>query len=369
MTKTFKLGAIFFITVINLQIFRLIFYFLPLSDNLSGWLFSALFQGLALGLLPFLLYKAWVSRDNKEFLSDFKLSAKIHPLSYLIAVGVGFLVFYINIGASSVWYIVLKFLGYTYTANVGTIFSSPEVLVFELLTSAVMPAIFEEFIDRGLLLGALSNEKNDKKVVLIIGVFFGFLHQNVAQLGPTVFGGVVMAYMAVKCRNIVPGMIVHFMNNAILTLISYSSQTGGWLGKLYDKFGAFYSSNFLLTVATWAGAIWLIVALLHSFERINRKYREQSDPAAETPAPNKPTYAPPRPAFSDDYFFKIYGSPARQQAVEVSQPSLSAPPPAAAETSVPTTRASKWWEYGLLYCAFFGAALVTLFTFIWGLLR
>ena len=31
--------------------------------------------------------------------------------------------------------------------------------------------------------------------------------------------------------------------------------------------------------------------------------------------------------------------------------------------------AVKWWEYGLLYCSILSAAVVTLFTFIWGLLR
>ena len=78
MTKTFKLGGIFLITVVNLQIVRMIFYFIPLSDNLTGWLFSLIFQGLAMGLIPFLLYKAWVG-NGKDYLKDFKLSQKINP--------------------------------------------------------------------------------------------------------------------------------------------------------------------------------------------------------------------------------------------------------------------------------------------------
>ncbi|MDD3946618.1 MAG: type II CAAX endopeptidase family protein [Clostridia bacterium] len=368
MTKTFKLGAIFLITVVNLQVFRLIFNFINLPDNIAGWLFSFLFQGLSLGLVPYLLYRAWIGKNNRDFLNDFKLSPKISPYSYLIAIAIGFLVFYINIGASSVWYLVLKIFGYTHTTSVGTIFSSPEVLVFELLATAVMPAIFEELVDRGLLLSVFSHEKNDKKVILIIGFFFGFLHQNIAQFGPTVFGGIVMAYMAVKCRNIVPGMIVHFMNNAILTLISYSSQTGGGLGRLYESFGAFYSSSFLLTLATWAAAIWLLVALLHTFEKINRKYREKSDPLPVEEIPQKPAFVSPsannRVTWSDDYFYKIYGAPRN---VEPKPAFVSIEP---SQESVPARKTiARWWEYGLVYCAFLSAALVTLFTFLWGILR
>lgn len=376
MTKTFKLGGIFLITVVNLQIVRMIFYFIPLSDNLTGWLFSLIFQGLAMGLIPFLLYKAWVG-NGKDYLKDFKLSQKINPLSYLLAVGIGFLVFYINIGASTVWYILLRSLGFTYPSNVGTIYSSPEVLVFELLATAVLPAIFEELIDRGLLLAVLENEKNDKKVVLIIGIMFGFLHQNIAQFGPAVFGGIVMAYMAVKCRNIVPGMIVHFMNNAILTILNYSTQVNNGLGRLYEAFQRFYSSNFLLTFATWAAAIWLIIVALRAFDVMNRKYRQKSDPLYEAEKPPRPVYTgehatPPfrentagRAAFQDDYFFKIYGAPRGAKPAEATSPS----PFKDTYTAAKKAAAVKWWEYGLLYCSILSAAVVTLFTFIWGLLR
>lgn len=142
MSKTFKLSGIFLISVINLQIFRIIFNFIQLPDNIAGWMFSFLFQGLNMGLIPYLLYRFWVAKDNKSFLKDFKLSQKINPYSYLLAIGIGFLVLFINIGASSVWYLILKMLGYTYPSSVGTIYSSPEVLIFELLATAVMPAIF-----------------------------------------------------------------------------------------------------------------------------------------------------------------------------------------------------------------------------------
>lgn len=367
MSKTFKLSGIFLISVINLQIFRIIFNFIQLPDNIAGWMFSFLFQGLNMGLIPYLLYRFWVAKDNKSFLKDFKLSQKINPYSYLLAIGIGFLVLFINIGASSVWYLILKMLGYTYPSSVGTIYSSPEVLIFELLATAVMPAIFEELVDRGLLLSILDREKNDKKVVLIVGIFFGFLHQNIAQLGPTAFGGIVMAYMAVKCRNIVPGMIVHFINNAMLTVLSYSMQKGNALGKLYEGFYGLISSHFLLVMAIWAGAIWLLVAALRLFERLNRKHREQSDPLYVPPvAPQRPAaVTQPTAAFNEDYFFKIYGSPRAAQ-----DAATAIIPPAPVQATIASAKDNiKKWEYGLLYCAFFSSLIATVFSFIWGLLR
>lgn len=222
-------------------------------------------------------------------------------------------------------------------------------------------------VDRGLLLSILDREKNDKKVVLIVGIFFGFLHQNIAQLGPTAFGGIVMAYMAVKCRNIVPGMIVHFINNAMLTVLSYSMQKGNALGKLYEGFYGLISSHFLLVMAIWAGAIWLLVAALRLFERLNRKHREQSDPLYVPPvAPQRPAaVTQPTAAFNEDYFFKIYGSPRAAQ-----DAATAIIPPAPVQATIASAKDNiKKWEYGLLYCAFFSSLIATVFSFIWGLLR
>jgi membrane protease YdiL (CAAX protease family) len=352
MTKTFKLGAIFLITVISLQIVRILFMFLNLSDNLASWLFSGIFQGLFLGLLPYLLYRSWIARDKGSYASDLRLNTKIHPASYPMAIGIGFLTFFINLGISVVWYMILTLSGYHYPNGADTIYSSPEVLIFELLATAVLPAIFEELINRGLLLAALDQQKNDRRTILIIGIFFGFLHQNVAQLGPTVFGGLVMAYMAVKCNNILPGMIVHFMNNALSILVSYGQQKGNAIGTVYNLFLSYVSNRFLLMVAVWIAAGVLLASLLKQFEKINRPYREASDP---DPLPVPAQVVPSPKMFDEDFFEKIYGS---------SSPSTVSSSALLQNTLAP--HKNRWWEYGLLMCAFLATFLSTTATYIIG---
>jgi len=352
MTKTFKLGAIFLITVLSLQVVRMIFIFVDLPDNIASWLFSGVFQGLFLGLFPYLLYKAWIARDRGAFSTDMRLRTKIHAGSYPLSVVIGLTVFFINLGVAVVWYFVLTLTGYNFPSGVGTIYSSPEVLIFELIATAVLPAIFEELVNRGLLLAALDRQKNDKRTILIIGIFFGFLHQNAAQLGPTIFGGIVMAYMAVKCNNIVPGMIVHFMNNALSVLFSYGQQKGNFLGKLYNSFISYLSAQPLMTFAIFGAAIVLLVALLRHFEKMNRKYREVSDP---DPTPVIAQIAPAQQKLPDDDFFsRIYGIPSQEIA------------PAILIHSEPAAKKTKFWEYGLLICAFLATFLSTTVTYIIG---
>ena len=230
MSKTFKLGGIMLTSIVSLQLARMLFSFVNLSDNVSSWLFSTIMQCFCLGVLPYLLYRTWVAGSNTDFVRDVRLNTRISPVSYLLAIAVGLLGYIVNIGASTVSYTALELLGYTYALGGGTIYSGPEVLILEIVTGAMFPAFFEEITNRGVLLAALDNEKSDRVKILFMGVFFGAFHQNVPQFFPTMIIGIIIAYMAVKSQSILPGMIVHFINNFVITLSSYGSQTGSPIG-------------------------------------------------------------------------------------------------------------------------------------------
>ena len=336
MTKTFRLCGIFFVSASGLIFARLLFSFLPLSDNVLSWLFSTLFQVVFLGIIPWLLYRYTVSKPFADFQRDFSFHPKVNPVLYALALPIGILTFYLNVGASAVWYTLLNAFGYTYSSSVGTIFSSPEVLIMEIITTCLFPAFFEELTNRGLLSGALRGEKNDTAVILLIGMSFGLWHQNVAQLIPTMVGGLVMAYMAVKCGSIFPGMIVHFLNNFIITRSEYSSQHGGGFYAVYRSVISGLSSSFLVLLISWFVAAGLLAALLFTFERLGRVERDRL-------YPNRPGLESPKKLF--DIF-------------DLSK-----------EEQLPPLAAPAKWEYAFLYVSLAVAALTTLFTFIWGLLR
>lgn len=382
MSKTFKKGTIFLITVANLLIFRMVFSVINLSDNLLNWLFSLAFQVIAMGVIPYLLYRFMIAKEFGVYAKDMRISRKIHPLSFLIAIAVGILVYVINTAVSSVWYVFLNSVGYTYVSSAGTIYSSPEVLVFEILTSAMLPAIFEELTDRGLLLSVLDGTKmSDAPKIIIVGLFFGALHQNVAQFGPTIFGGIILAYLAVKGGSLFPAMIVHFLNNFIITMYDYSSQTGGNFAKGYDAFYAGYSQNYFLTVGVWALAILLLVLCLRAFSKINLRYREVHEPEAverekfllrsvkhaKAPAPPKPQTELPSDngyRLANDDFYRVYVA-RHLEADKAPETKITAP-----QTAVITKKeTARWWDFGTIVVAAILALTSTVFTFIWGILR
>jgi len=85
---------------------------------------------------------------------------------------------------------------------------------------AIVPAVFEEIMVRGIIMS--SYEKRGTKVGIIISaVFFGLLHMDIKNLfGPIVFG-IVFGYIVIRTDSIFAGMIAHFANNGFAILISF----------------------------------------------------------------------------------------------------------------------------------------------------
>lgn len=368
MSKTFKLGGIMLTSIVSLQLARMLFSFVNLSDNVSSWLFSTIMQCFCLGVLPYLLYRTWVAGSNTDFVRDVRLNTRISPASYLLAIAVGLLGYVVNIGASTVSYTALELLGYTYTLGGGTIYSGPEVLILEIVTGAMFPAFFEEITNRGVLLAALDNEKSDRVKILFMGVFFGAFHQNVPQFFPTMIIGIIIAYMAVKSQSILPGMIVHFINNFVITLSSYGSQTGSPIGQITNFVSSFVYSNVIVLAVSVAIAVWLTIVCLRKFASVNARYREERDPAER----RESGIAEPSDEDVRARIGYIYGYPAYNADYDaaVEKPNSVRGVLRAAEAGANDGKNKvSLKDHILLITAFVSATIVTIFTYIWGVLR
>lgn len=316
---------------------RIVFSFAELSDNVSSWLFSVMMQIIGMGVIPFVSFKFWVKED---VVSGFSLKAKIPPVTYVLAIVLGFLLSYVTTGVSLIWQNILIFLGYTHVNAPGTIYSDAGVLIMELFTTAMLPAFFEEFTDRGLVLRMFRGIEDEKIVIILTAVLFGLAHQNIMQTGYAFVGGLVFAYLALKTKSIFPGMIIHFINNALSVVSGYSSQHSGLYAAMEDKLYTFISNHFILAVASWVAAGVLIVVILKYVAKIQPKEKPAETEGDVFFFPNKLQYV-------DD----IFGTGLRKDAAKIS--------------------ATKpyWYEYAFLYGSVAMMTLTTLFTFMWGVWR
>jgi len=105
----------------------------------------------------------------------------------------------------------------------------------------------EELLFRGLLLRTLQRTGRTFAIVAS-ALLFAMLHGNFIQSVPTFFIGLVLGYVAVRCGSILPGILIHMINNGFVMALSYI-EDAAWLPVFEIIF-------FLCCVAASAAVLW-----------------------------------------------------------------------------------------------------------------
>ena len=93
-------------------------------------------------------------------------------------------------------------------------------LALVLATVAVVPALCEELVFRGVLARGLAARLGLPIAVAGSAALFAAYHLNAAQLLPTFTLGLARGLIAVRAASAVPAMVGHFLNNACAVAIA-----------------------------------------------------------------------------------------------------------------------------------------------------
>lgn len=85
------------------------------------------------------------------------------------------------------------------------------------LVVCVQPAIFEELSFRGFIQSSLM-EVMGRQSIVVSAMMFGILHLSIPSLPHLVIIGLVLAWLRVKTGSLLPGMLMHFMHNFLVTM-------------------------------------------------------------------------------------------------------------------------------------------------------
>jgi sodium transport system permease protein len=102
--------------------------------------------------------------------------------------------------------------------SLARIMSQAPGLAASIVIFALIPAICEEFAFRGFILSGLEHQHRTRSAILLSALMFGFLHVLLSlfqQLFNATLLGVVLGLLAVRSRSIIPGIVFHFINNAL----------------------------------------------------------------------------------------------------------------------------------------------------------
>jgi hypothetical protein len=140
---------------------------------------------------------------------------------------------------------------------------SPLEFVGVVTAVALVPAIVEELLFRGLVQRDLEKVAGGLRAGVIAGIIFGMYHLNPFSIIPLVILGVFFGFVVYRSQNIVLAMTAHFLNNFIACCVVYLD-----LGENYLVFapGAGTSST-MVFFNTLASAV-VFVAATYYFVRV-----------------------------------------------------------------------------------------------------
>lgn len=219
--RTFRAYFVYFVSMLCLVLLR--------AASALGWLegisakigasvaFSLFAQCFSMGLVPLTLYFALLTKRGsrlKTLKTDFRLN-RIRARNFPEILVITFATIYVTTCVSAVWQGALGLIGFRSGGTSGGI----DFVISQIFIVAVLPAIFEELTNRGVLGAA---EKNEKEYILFSALLFALMHQNVTQTGYTFVAGLVMAALCFYTNGIWASVFFHFMNNFISVLRAYT---------------------------------------------------------------------------------------------------------------------------------------------------
>lgn len=192
-------------------------------------------------LLPFIVYCIIKKKNPLELIRFKKISIATVILSVIIAICSYPVVTCLNL-------LSMLFVENAMVGVMTEVLSKGALLGMMLM--AVMPAIVEETIFRGVVYNTYSKRRP------LLGVFlsaflFGLMHMNFNQMPYAFFLGIIMALLMEACDSIIAPMIFHFTLNGGSTLLSFLSlgASDGMEVSQAGDFKSMYIENYKMAMA------------------------------------------------------------------------------------------------------------------------
>lgn len=227
----------------------------------SDAIWSAVTQIAAMAGIPLLICILGEKEKPLAFARDVGFRSTLRWWVYPVSFVIGIMMVVFSTGASYLTQVILLSLGGRFIPVVSEPTNSVGMFVLALFCTAVLPAICEETLHRGILVRGLRAHYKDTWLVVVTAFLFALMHTNITQTLYTFGGGLLMGYFAVKARSIWPAVIMHFTNNAISTYVEYATEFdwfgGSSLNAMYDYVG----ENMAVATFVWIAGTAAAVAL------------------------------------------------------------------------------------------------------------
>ena len=156
----------------------------------------------------------------------------------------------------------------------GLFSGSPIVIIGSLLYIVILGPITEEILLRGCVLPCTSHI-SPRFGVIVSSILFGLMHGNIPQIYNATMLGFLIGYVTIKCKSLIPGMIMHIANNFVSIAESY-------LMEFFPKHAEVLDILFSFAIAA-CGVVCIIIL----FNRLGRIHDQNDTLPINPPVPQE----------------------------------------------------------------------------------
>lgn len=153
-------------------------------------------------------------------------------------------------------------------------------LWMNLIIIALLPAVVEEFIFRGLLLNGYK-KRNPLMAILLSAFLFGLMHMNLNQFSYAFVIGIIFGFLAYATGSLLPSILGHFIINGTSVVITHLSSGATQEPVATDikiQVAQYISAIMVLGIIAVAGTViaffvfWAICYKNRGFESVKRMF-------------------------------------------------------------------------------------------------
>ena len=258
----FDTSLIYFVVIAGFVLIRILNNVINVGA-LGGNIFSVIIQVGLMLLVPFFMYKFIRKKNTKTVLEEFHIK-KINIKAVLITILIGIVVYFMNLAVASFFNIFI--VGTGYDPSFGMSSATGEgysTLAFfgDLILTALLPGVCEEFCHRGLLVNGYK-QLTPKKTIILVGFLVGLMHLNIEQFFYACVIGMFLTFLVYLTDSIIPSMIVHFLNNALGLYFAFAEKNNLPFGNLSKSIYGLFENNPIIVFGIIICGVLLILALL-----------------------------------------------------------------------------------------------------------
>ncbi len=236
-----------------------------------------LYVNMFLSAFIFLLVFIGINaKFKKDYLVASRLKTKVDYRLCLVAILLGIVVFLGGLNITSLYNHLFAHVFPQQDATNVIATSNFGVFILQVLLLAILPAIFEELVFRGIIYNGLRQKFSAVASIIISASFFMLIHLSIYKSFYQIILGIVLALLVYYTGSIIYGMIFHFTNNFIIILLNYISPDGS-IFELVKKGELLTSSwgvgDIILSILFFALGIGAVILIFYFIKKFTFKHK------------------------------------------------------------------------------------------------